>query len=586
MLALGAAAPAAEAASFPVTTNASSGAGSLDAAITASNMSAGPDTITFASNVTGEIDLPATGDLDIRDSLEIQGPGASALTIDGNLTARIFDVYSLPVAGNHNVTISGLTLTRGSAPSSGGAIRNQPGAGSAADLTVRDSVITGNVAADGGGGIYSDGGDVTILSSTISSNAIGANQLGGGVYVQSTRGDGGNDVVISDSTFSGNVAGGDGGAGYLQSLDGDFLIRRTTVTGNIAGEDAGGFVFNTGGAAGAGGGLIEYSTFSDNSSVGAGGAIWLLGTTREVTIANSTISGNSAYYGGGINDYQINDAPLTITNSTVADNSATGYGGGITRFGLDDAGFTGSDDLSLSSTIVAGNTAPAGPDISNRTDMGSNPIAGTFSAGFSLIGSTAGNVTLTETPAGSNLLNVDPLLGPLADNGGPYRTQLPAATSPAVDAGITNGLTTDQRGLPRTVRTKFDLPAGSDGTDIGSAELFDNALRGDKLKAKKSQKQKGRKVVVTVKAGASDQVRLTATGTVKAGGKKVKLKKATKQVLDGRLIKLKLKPKSKSGSAKILRALGGGQTAKAKVTVVFADPAGNEAEKKARVKLK
>ena len=95
---------------------------------------------------------------------------------------------------------------------------------------------------------------------------------------------------------------------------------------------------------------------------------------------------------------------------------------------------------------------------------------GEFLLGFSLVGGI-GNATITEEPAGSNLIGVDPQLGPLADNGGPTQTQLPAATTPAIDAGIANGLSADQRGLARTFDASNATNAvGGDATDIGAVE--------------------------------------------------------------------------------------------------------------------
>jgi hypothetical protein len=59
----------------------------------------------------------------------------------------------------------------------------------------------------------------------------------------------------------------------------------------------------------------------------------------------------------------------------------------------------------------------------------------------------------------------------LQDNGGLTKTMAPALSSPAVDAGSGQGLTTDRRGLSRP----FDAPAvanapGGDGSDIGAFE--------------------------------------------------------------------------------------------------------------------
>jgi uncharacterized repeat protein (TIGR01451 family) len=79
--------------------------------------------------------------------------------------------------------------------------------------------------------------------------------------------------------------------------------------------------------------------------------------------------------------------------------------------------------------------------------------------------------------ATSDQIEKDPKLGPLADNGGPTRTHLPAADSPAIDQGLSNTIgplatTTDQRGSPRTID---DLNIANaflgDGTDIGAVEL-------------------------------------------------------------------------------------------------------------------
>ncbi len=74
---------------------------------------------------------------------------------------------------------------------------------------------------------------------------------------------------------------------------------------------------------------------------------------------------------------------------------------------------------------------------------------------------------------GSNLLGVDPQLGPLGDNGGPTQTMAIAATSPAVNKGA-GVLTTDQRGQPRPVAypgVPFSAAAGANGADIGAFEL-------------------------------------------------------------------------------------------------------------------
>ena len=190
--AAGAIAPAAaQAADFPVTNTDATGPGSLRAAIVASNVSAdAADTISFASSVTGTIDLGAD-DIDIYGgALSVNGPGADVLTVDAGGADRIFDIFDIAVAGRP-VTISGLTLTGGDTAGSGGAIYNWPNNDYASDLTVRDCVITGNESGNDGGGIHSMGGNLTVLSSTFSGNSADGNfSDGGGIYVLNTSGTG------------------------------------------------------------------------------------------------------------------------------------------------------------------------------------------------------------------------------------------------------------------------------------------------------------------------------------------------------------------------------------------------------------
>ena len=80
---------------------------------------------------------------------------------------------------------------------------------------------------------------------------------------------------------------------------------------------------------------------------------------------------------------------------------------------------------------------------------------------------SGGHNVFSDTPAApldpTDLINTDPLLGPLADNGGPTLTQALLPGSPAIDAGTAvSGVTTDQRGVPR--------PQGN-APDIGAFEV-------------------------------------------------------------------------------------------------------------------
>ncbi len=156
--------------------------GSLRQAIFDANANPGADTIQFDSSLNGGTITLTAGELAITDSLTIDGPGATNLTISGNNQSRIFDVNDGSNTTNINVEIDGLTLTGGNAPGT-----SVDGAGGAIfsleSLTLKNSTITGNTAAISGGGIYSKdyaSGATTIQNCTITNNTAG---FGGGIWV-------------------------------------------------------------------------------------------------------------------------------------------------------------------------------------------------------------------------------------------------------------------------------------------------------------------------------------------------------------------------------------------------------------------
>lgn len=110
-----------------------------------------------------------------------------------------------------------------------------------------------------------------------------------------------------------------------------------------------------------------------------------------------------------------------------------------------------SPGFTLRNAIVAGNTAPAVPDVSGRL----------VSLGHNLIGVGEGGVGWTPTDwVGTATARIGPLLEPLGDHGGPTPTRRPQPGSPAVDAGDNNDVAaTDQRGLPRVAEGVVDIGA-------------------------------------------------------------------------------------------------------------------------------
>ena len=120
--------------------------------------------------VTGTVNL--TGALpDLSGNVRIEGPGADQLTVRRN-TGGVYRIFT--VTSGSVVSISGITVSGGNAPnSSGGGIFNDGG-----DLTISGSTISGNFAI-AGGGIHNREGTLTVSGSAISGNSAG---FGGGVF--------------------------------------------------------------------------------------------------------------------------------------------------------------------------------------------------------------------------------------------------------------------------------------------------------------------------------------------------------------------------------------------------------------------
>jgi hypothetical protein len=415
MAILGACAPVARAQIYTVMNHEDSGVngdGSLRGELKAANEHEGPDTIVFTPGLTGTITLSGSG-LQIEDEVDIEGPEPGQLTVAQSSAQRV--IHISPTAPGA-VTIAGLHIADGTAPSSGtlagigGDIVNGDSLG-AADLTLIDDLISDGAAAEFGGGIASYG-PLTLRSTTVSGNHSG--YYGGGIETL-------NGFTIQNSTISGNSAPFAAGL-YAQA---------------IANENA----------------LLESSTISRNS--GAEAAVLRGFEAGRIAVRGSTFAANE---GRGVEFATTETASTVVVGSTIADNDSPLEGGGMTVW----SGGEFTSATSLEDTIVAANTGGASPDIS-----------GTVGAAFSLIGSPAG-ATLTETVPSSDLIGIDPRLGPLADNGGPTETMALPPTSPAVDKGSAFGLSIDQRGDPRPVLypgVSVSAAPGADGADIGAYEL-------------------------------------------------------------------------------------------------------------------
>jgi hypothetical protein len=170
------------------------------------------ETVTFG--VTGTITL-TSGELLIGKSVNITGPTAAGVTVNGNNASRVFHIGS-----NTTATISGLSINNGAAIFGAGIYNDH------SRLTLSNCTLTGNSAFNGsgnGGGIFNDGisgsATLTIANSTLSRNAAGA---GGGIFNDGFSGSA--TLKISASTLSDNSANSGGGI-YNQGASGSATLE-------------------------------------------------------------------------------------------------------------------------------------------------------------------------------------------------------------------------------------------------------------------------------------------------------------------------------------------------------------------------
>lgn len=320
---------------------------------------------------------------------------------------------------------------------------------SGSDVTIESTNFSSNWATENGAGLFvPPSGELAIHGGVLEHNS--AENQGGGIYSSQNSA-----LSVDSAEFVGNDAGTQGGAIYFQG--GTFSMVRGTVDRNNAGTHGGGLGFgaNTVGA-------ISESTIHDNEADSSSGGISVFGSSGEsatMTITNSTISDNNTVgHGGGVRAGMW--ASVKLINNTITGNVAGELGGGVT---ISPGDPNGPGSLEITNTIVAGNFAteeetndirPGSTD--QLTDGGNNLIGDGGGIEDAIVDGENGNlVGDPEDP-------IDPLLGPLDDNGGPTQTHALLDGSPAIESGNdANAPQTDQRGVNR--------PQG-DQSDIGAYE--------------------------------------------------------------------------------------------------------------------
>ena len=338
---------------------------------------AGPgDRIEFAVN--GDIHL-SHGPIEINQSLEIAGPDAQQLTIHASPDARIFTVRDDDMESQFRFALSGIRLTGGSEiwPSvkANVPIGNTTKRSSAADGLLRGTAIDPKFDFRGGA-IYSTE-NLRIQDVAFESN-VATN--GGALYAEK-----GAKLNLHQCVFRNNGAENfltiQGGACYLGGSDTtDLRVTNCEFSNNVA---------QYGGA----------TTMSCNAS-----------------FENCTFSGNRSGQASCIHIWQ-HALEIDFTHCTFAWNYCKNI---LTEKGQDFAApirFTNSIAWNNSNERGA---APLISDSSDRKVIAQNCVL---------------DMKDDLEDKGNNLFDVDPLLGPLADNGGLVRTHALLEGSPAIDAG-------------------------------------------------------------------------------------------------------------------------------------------------------
>ncbi len=374
------------------------------------NLPAGTYTLTRTSSIDEQGD-----DLDLKSNITLRGADRDATILDGNNATRVVQVYSGKTAVLENLTVQ-------RAPQSASAVWNDSGS-----LTLKDVVVKNN----GGYGVYNDG-TATLSNVTISNNS------GNGFY--NYRGT----ATLSNVTISNN-----NGTGFYNEYATATLSNVTISNNNGTG------FYN------------EYATATlSNVTISSNGGTGFNSYAGTATLSNVTISNNN-----GTGFYNNQYATATLSNVTISGNSTTGSGGGIYNYGTLNIAFStitnntasrggglriAGGTVKLKGVILAGNTA--------TSNVGPECEGTLTSNGYNLIKS---NADCSFTRDSTDILNQDPSLGPLADNGGPVQTHLPNAGSPVLDrvpaAACTdlsnNVLSTDARGVARPQNGSCDIGA-------------------------------------------------------------------------------------------------------------------------------
>jgi hypothetical protein len=482
--------------SLVVVNNSDSNPGSLRQAILDAN-GFGSALITFAPNVIGTIAL-SSGELDIGTGMNIVGPGANVLRVDGNGASRVFAI------NNGKVTISGLTITNGAVglDIDGGGIYN------GGDLVLNNCALSGNRTGGGGGAIFNDAlGSLSLFGCALDANRS-FSRGGGAILNQGT-------LQLDNCTLYGNYSDGNGGG---LNNSGVMLVNHCTVYGNsvdaeVLFDSKGGGIY--GANVTAANQVIESTIIAHNDAPSSGYDAWGVFSSGGFNLVLLT-NGSAGWVATGtgvdligleprLGSFQNNGGP-TYTMPLLPRSPAIDQGLGpaaiIDQQQTNGPFITGNVDVWQSFTAgISGRLMQVG--LGHWSTPGASNTSGTISiyTGEGTSGTLLATTSVTFSNAiGLQLFPIPSAPQVAAGNQYTFRCMIPGApnfawvlvdtSDPYAGGRALSGATydyvfrtyvvpatTDQRGVTRPYDIPYIAnPAGGDGSDIGAFELIPPTL--------------------------------------------------------------------------------------------------------------
>jgi len=377
-----------------------------------------------ASDEGGAINAQVSESIKISDSV-----------FDGNSAGVAGAVSLINNGGTPTIEIENSEFKNNSSLYKGGAVQYYHNSESNSAITIKSSQFVNNEANKGneghqGGAINIRGNYMVEVDAKIEDSTFTGNKAYGGSAISAYADSVDIKLTVANSTFNDNQSRYDGGAIWMRPTESgniELSVNNSTFSGNSS---------------------IGYDDYSGNGNGGYGGAIslWNAESNTGIEINHTTIVNNTAEYGGGFHASANNPtSPIVIKNSLIGGNTSTNGHQDIDHDVL--AHYSSNTVVSFENSVIGdiGGAASEGNNWENKNDS-------------SLIGNDG-------TDGNSAALNIDGMIGPLQDNGGPTLSHYPLGAE-LIDQGAESDLTSDQRGVSR-----------SDGNpDIGAIEDSSSAL--------------------------------------------------------------------------------------------------------------